>query len=255
MIAPIAESPRSATQRNGAGDLRLLGLPALTAADTAFGLALYHEITSTESGNVFFSPYSISTALSMAMAGARGNTAEQMRTVLGVSNESEWHGARNRLELALSSQEGRSYAQDGEAVPMTLEPTNAIFGQSEYSFRDAFLDLLAADYGAGMQAVDFRADPEAARLGINDWVGERTHDRITELLRRRLDHRSGSRGAGERDLLQGELVRYFQSGRDNARVFPSPGWLHTRCADDAWVARHPILKRYELGGRATPLLG
>jgi serine protease inhibitor len=180
-IAPIAEI-RSSTARNSPGRDRLEGMAALTAAEAEFAFDLYDEITSTESGNVFFSPYSISTALSMALAGARGNTAEEMRSVLRVSEDQAWHDARNRLELALTSQQDRSLPYDGDATPMTLEPTNTIFGQQNYAFRDDFLDLLAADYGAGMQAVDFSADPESARLGINAWVAELTHDRIEELL-------------------------------------------------------------------------
>lgn len=95
-----------------------------------------------------------------ALAGARGNTADEIRSVLGVGDDEEaWHDARNRLELALSSLEGRRLpSSDEEATPLTLEPTNAIFGQANYAFRDDYLDLLAADYGAGMQAVDFIAN-------------------------------------------------------------------------------------------------
>ena len=121
----------------------------------------------------------------MALAGARGNTAAEIALTLGVSeDEAAWHFARNKLDLALSSLDGRSLPYRGDAQPLTLEPTNSIFGQAGYAFRDEFLDLLAADYGAGMQAVDFRSDPEAARKAINAWVAERTRDRIEELLAR-----------------------------------------------------------------------
>lgn len=134
---------------------------------------------------MFISPYSISTALSMALGGARGNTADEMRSALGVTDGDEaWHDARNRLELALASLEGRPVPREGEATPLTLEATNAVFGQANYAFRDEYLDLLAANYGAGMQAVDFANDTEAARVAINAWVAERTRDRIEELLAR-----------------------------------------------------------------------
>lgn len=158
-------------------------MATLAGADAEFAFNLYHQLAATEPGNLFFSPYSISTALSMALAGARGNTAEEMRLALGVEEAEAWHDARNRLELALSSLEGRYLPSEGEAEPLTLEPTNAIFGQADYAFRDEFLDLLASKYGAGMQAVDFVANPEAARLGINAWVAEQTRDRIEELLK------------------------------------------------------------------------
>lgn len=182
-IAPIFEL-RSSIAREPAGRDRLAGVATLADADAEFAFNLYHEIAASEPGNLFFSPYSISTALSMALAGARGNTATEMRLALGVGEDDEaWHDARNRLELALSSLEERHLPSEGEAEPLTLEPTNAIFGQADYAFRDEFLDLLAGNYGAGMQAVDFVANPEAARLGINEWVAEQTRDRIEELLK------------------------------------------------------------------------
>lgn len=161
----------------------MAGLAALAEADAEFAFSLYHELAASGSGNLFFSPYSISTALSMALAGARGNTAAEMRLALGVDDEEAWHHARNRLEQALTSAEDRPLPSDGDAEPLTLEPTNSIFGQANYAFRDEFLDLLAADYGAGMHAVDFAANPEASRLAINEWVAEQTRDRIEELLK------------------------------------------------------------------------
>ena len=175
---------RSETLRNAPGPDRLAGVATLSTADADLGFRLYHELTNGSDENLFFSPYSISTALSMTLAGARGNTAEEIAAVLGVgADQQAWHDARNRLELALSSLESRHLPSEGEAEPLTLEPTNAIFGQADYAFRDAYLDLLAADYGAGMQAVDFIGNPEAARLGINAWVADRTRDRIEELLK------------------------------------------------------------------------
>ncbi len=158
-------------------------LDELVAADTDFALRLYREIVTAEEGNVFLSPYSISTALSMAFAGARGRTAEEMAAVLGVGPDADaWHAARNRLELELADVSD-SLPHQGEAVPLTLEPTNAVFGQVGYPFKSDFLDILAQNYGAGMQAVEFASQTEAARVAINRWVAERTRDRIEELLR------------------------------------------------------------------------
>jgi serpin B len=180
-IAAIDEL-RSLIARSPAGPNALEGVESVAAADAEFAFRLFHELTADSGENVFFSPYSISTALSMTLAGARGNTAAEMRAVLGVEDDQAWHDARNRLELALLKSEGRSLPHHGNAVPLTLETTNAIFGQRDYAFRNPFLDLLAANYGAGMQTVDFISAYEAARLAINDWVAQRTRDRIPVLL-------------------------------------------------------------------------
>ena len=150
----------------------------MVAADTDFALRLYQRIVATESGNVFMSPYSISTALTMAYAGARGQTAQEMAAALGIgADQDAWHAARNRLELTLADISD-SQPYEGDAVPLTLEPTNAVFGQAGYPFKGDWLDILAADYGAGLQTVDFYGNTEAARVAINRWVAERTRDRI-----------------------------------------------------------------------------
>jgi serpin (serine protease inhibitor) len=199
--APVVELRSSKNRRPGG----TAGVAALAAADADLAFRLYHELTAENSDNLFFSPYSISTAFSMQLGGARGNTADEIATVLGVGNdEAAWHDARNRLELALASLQGRFLPGEGDATPLTLETANAIFGQTDYAFKEEFLDLLAAYYGAGMQTVDFGSDPEAARLGINAWVAERTRDRIEELLKR----------GSITDLTRAVLVNaiYFKAG-------------------------------------------
>ncbi len=186
---PVAQIDGIAEQRSSAARLPLDSatreqLDALVAADTDFALRLYRQIVAAEQGNIFLSPYSISTALSMAFAGARGRTAEELAAILGVGPDpGVWHAARNRLELSLADVSG-TLPSGSEAVPLTLEPTNAVFGQLGYPFKTDFLDILAADYGAGMQAVNFASDTEAARVAINAWVAGRTRERIEELLQR-----------------------------------------------------------------------
>ena len=156
-------------------------LRALVAADTNLALRLYRELAESESDDVFLSPYSISTALSMAYAGAAANTAEQMADVLGIGLDDEsWHAARNRLELEMIERAAQP-VRSGQSL--TLEPTNAMFGQAGFPFEDDFLRVLAAYYGAGMQALDFEGDPDASRKAINEWVAQKTRNRIEELLK------------------------------------------------------------------------
>src|SRR5690606_6627808 len=65
---------------------------------------------------------------------------------------------------------------------LRLAVANGAFGQAGLPFEEAYLDRLADSYGAGLEALDFAADPEAARLAVNAWVAERTEDHITDLL-------------------------------------------------------------------------
>jgi serpin B len=151
---------------------------SVVEADAAFALKLYQILAGDTTGNLFYSPYSISTALSLAYAGARGETARQLEGALAIAVDSAaWHDGRNSVELALAAER----KVPSTFVPLKLEPTNAIFGQDGFPFEADYLRILAADYGAGLQAVDF-SQSEAARKLVNSWVNERTHDRIPELL-------------------------------------------------------------------------
>jgi serpin B len=186
---PFADIAGITDVRSSAGRLPLDGatqaqLDQVVAADTNFALRLYHQMVANETSDVFLSPYSISTALSMVYAGARGNTAAQMADVLGIgADATAWHAGRNRLDLSIADTSDVR-PSEGDAVPLTLEPTNTMFGQGGYPFKNDFLDTLAENYGAGLQALDIASDPEAARIAINKWVAGRTNDRIEELLKR-----------------------------------------------------------------------
>jgi serpin B len=149
----------------------------LAAGNRAFALDLYRQLRSTD-GNLIFSPYSISLALAMTYAGARGETARQMREVLhfGLVDE-RLHPAFNALDRSLA---GLAEAEGGG---ISLEQANSLWAQQGFDFLPEFLDLLAQDYGAGVRLVDYAGDTEAARRAINAWVEAQTHDRIQELFK------------------------------------------------------------------------
>ena len=180
VAAGMIREVRADLVRTGAGDPGGSGAQAVAAADAAFGLRLYRELA-TRKGNLIYSPYSISTALSMTYGGAGGTTAQQLAAALGVgADPTAWHAGRNDIDSFL--ERPQAVDPDSGVTPLTIEPTNALFGQDGFGFQPAYLELLARDYGAGLQAVDFMADSEAARGAINRWVAARTKDRIRELL-------------------------------------------------------------------------
>jgi serine protease inhibitor len=147
----------------------------LASDNTRFAFDLYHQIGSA-SGNLFYSPYSISLALSMTYAGARGETAQQMAHALDFSlPSSELHPAFDKLDLELESR-----AQDGKGLKLNI--ADSLWGERTMQFNAPFLDTLAANYGAGMHVVDFLHAPDAARTAINGWVADETNDRIPNLL-------------------------------------------------------------------------
>ncbi len=165
----------------------LAGTPAdaalAGAAVNAFGLALYGRVAGAAPGsNLVLSPASIALALSMARAGARGQTATEMDVVLrdlGTDGHAAWLAA---LDAALNSRTGRFPDMTGAPQDVTLRIVNAPFAQRGFALEPAYLDALASRFGAGLRLVDYVAAAEAARQAINGWVAEQTQQRIKELL-------------------------------------------------------------------------
>ncbi|HEX8684721.1 MAG TPA: serpin family protein [Ardenticatenaceae bacterium] len=160
-------------------------LQTLVAGNNAFAWDVYQQLRA-EEGNLFYSPYSISLALAMTYAGARGETEQQMAQTLHFDlPQEQLHPAFNALDLELSSlgqTEGEEETEGEADERFQLNIANALWGQQGYAFRPEFLDLLARNYGAGLGLLDFGSDPEAARQTINDWVSDATEEKIENLI-------------------------------------------------------------------------
>jgi serine protease inhibitor len=145
---------------------------AVVEGNNAFAFALFGQLRN-RNGNLFFSPESISTALAMAYAGARGNTASEMAKTLHFTvPQPQLNPAMGALLSELNA------VHDGYQLTLA----NALWAQQGYTFLDNFLQLLKTDYGAGLNQVDFKGATEAARLTINQWVEQKTQDKIKDLL-------------------------------------------------------------------------
>ncbi len=145
-------------------------------ATNEFARDLFDELQTGE-GNLFFSPASIELALVMAWNGARGETAAEMARALRLpapyaDEFSSVTGAFGQLQSQLEPREGT----------YTLNIANRLWGQEGYSFKESFLSDLDTHFGAGLQELDFRGDSESSRLTINDWVAEKTEQKIVDLL-------------------------------------------------------------------------
>jgi len=160
---------------------------AAVRALNLLGVDLHALVTRESDGNSVISPASILVALAMTRAGAAGTTADQMDEALHLRDEAgdgrAVHRALNALTAALESRNAE-FAVDGETAKVELNVTNSLWGQQGMTWKEPFLDTLAAEYGAAMRVVDYVADTESARTAINGWVSESTRERIPELLER-----------------------------------------------------------------------
>ena len=150
------------------------------ADNNTFAIDLYHAIGDEEE-NLFFSPYSISTAMSMTWAGARNRTETQMADAMQFNfYQEKLHPLFNELDLDLNSRNQNDPENNDKYLRLNIN--NEVWGQKDYSFLDTYLDALMINYGTGIRLVDFFNYPDDARVDINDWVAEQTENKIENLL-------------------------------------------------------------------------
>ncbi len=148
----------------------------LVNSNTMFALDLYRALRK-EDGNLFFSPYSISTALAMTYAGARGETETQMEETLCFTlPQTVLHPAFHGLDTDLMRR-----ASGIEGVSLSI--ANALWGQIGYPFLSDFRTMLAESYDAPLRLTDFADAPQQARTEINDWVSHATNEKIEDLMK------------------------------------------------------------------------
>jgi serine protease inhibitor len=149
----------------------------LVKGNNAFAFDLYRQMAQQEKGNFIFSPYSISIALAMVYAGARGETAREMAKVLHFTLPQErLHPSLGELFRTI---QGADKKQNYE-----LEIANGLWGAKGLSLDHKFLRVTQTHYQAGFQFVDFAKDAEGARQRINGWVEEQSKKKITELIQK-----------------------------------------------------------------------
>lgn len=173
MIISLAEDHHMFFSNNHGTKESDSGVTALVNGNNAFAIDLYQHLRTVEN-NLFFSPYSISSALAMTYGGAKGNTFVQMAQALHFElEEKNLHAEFKHLRELLDESTGETKNQ--------LMVANALWPQEDYRLRRSYLNLLRKFYGARVTRVDFRED-EIAREKINTWVAEKTAEKICELI-------------------------------------------------------------------------
>uniref|UniRef100_A0A8D2KWR6 Leukocyte elastase inhibitor n=1 Tax=Varanus komodoensis TaxID=61221 RepID=A0A8D2KWR6_VARKO len=148
-------------------------MDSLTAANTAFSLGLFKKLSeNNRTVNLFFSPWSISSALSMVCLGAKGNTAAQMSKVLSLTAGDQIHQEYEK-HMSEINKPGTKYL---------LRLANRLFGETSYEFLTAFTNSTQKFYHADLEKVDFIRTAEDSREHINSWVEKQTEGKIQNLL-------------------------------------------------------------------------
>jgi len=166
-----------------AGKAASRDLAALVGGGNQFAFDLYGRLAG--DGNFFFSPYSISTALTMTAAGARGNTEHEMAAVLHlpterVEGEPSFISRERVVASSGSLQEGLAASRETRGYELHI--ANSLWGQEGYPFRESFLGLVEEYFGGGFNIADFKRNADAERVRINQWVERETREKIEDLI-------------------------------------------------------------------------
>lgn len=146
----------------------------LATASNTLGFNLWKTIRSTK-GNLAISPASISTALTMTWAGARGDTAAEMSKALNLDISPE-------VAMSEYARLTAGLLYDANFAGIDLAIANRLFGEKTLTFNEAFIDDMREAYGAGLEKLDFQNNSEGARAFINSWIEDKTKSRIKDLL-------------------------------------------------------------------------
>lgn len=145
----------------------------IVQANQQFALDFYKQISANEKGNIFFSPISLSAAMSMAFAGAKGETQNQISSVFHFpSNRKKFHAQQGELLKQINPK--------NDSIQLNI--VNTLWAEKTYPFKKAYNKLIKQSYSASIQPVDFINKYEDGRLLINDDIFKSTSEKIKDLL-------------------------------------------------------------------------
>lgn len=149
---------------------------SVVEANNRFAFDLYSHLAKdpkTAGDNIFFSPFSISSALAITYEGARGSTADEIRSVFHYPENTSLLRRGYSTTIADINRQDASY---------TLFTANALWAEKTYPFLPGYINTARTYYSADTTNLDFINDPDASRTTINQWVEEKTRNTIKNLV-------------------------------------------------------------------------
>ncbi len=148
------------------------GLSDVVEANNRFALDLYSEYKS-EEANIFFSPYSISTALAMTYEGARGKTAEEIESVFYFPENEEIRRSAFAKIYNDINKRNKKYK---------LSTANSLWPRIDFNLLEEYQDTIENYYGGKVLPLDYAKEPEKSRKTINNWIEDETENKIKDLI-------------------------------------------------------------------------
>ena len=202
-------------------------LQALAENNNKFAFTIFDKLYKNEKGNIFFSPYSISEALAIVYAGAKGDTKTEIASVFNFNTDDDnLHESFNALDLHLKS-EDENYI---------FNPNNAIWIQKNYPILEGYLNTIKVNYGANIKVLDFVNKTEESRVIINKWVKKETNQRITEIIPEGGVNQATPIVITNTVYFAGEWLKKFDKSYTKNDTFT---------AEDGFSKQTPFMKQYD----------
>ncbi|XP_068921650.1 antithrombin-III [Petaurus breviceps papuanus] len=152
----------------------------LSEANSRFATEFYKQLADSKDNNdnIFMSPLSISTAFAMTKLGACNNTLKQLMEVFRFDTISE--KTSDQIHFFFAKLNCRLYRKANKSSELVA--ANRLFGEKSLTFNETYQDISEVVYGAKLQPLDFRGNPELSRVTINDWVANKTEGLITDVI-------------------------------------------------------------------------
>jgi len=148
------------------------GMQDVVNANNKFAFELYSQLNKSEKGNIFYSPYSISAALAMTYEGAKGQTADEIKSVFHFPESNVL-----RPNFAAIYNDINKGAKDYE-----LRTGNALWVQQDFPLLVDYTSKVEKYYGGKATNLDFVKESEKSRQTINSFIGEQTNNKIKDLI-------------------------------------------------------------------------
>ncbi len=146
----------------------------LVSSLNTFSFKLFSQLSVGKNENFFISPFSIMTALSMVLTGARTKTGEQLKTLLNLNN------LTNEQILEINN-EYLSGLNDLTNSFIQLTSANKIFAKEGFDLNKQFCSNLEKYFLTEIKQLDFSKSVESANK-MNHWVSNKTNNKINNII-------------------------------------------------------------------------
>ena len=138
-----------------------------------FAFNYYSKLKEKESGNIFFSPFSISSAFAMTYEGAKGQTAEEIQSVFYIPEDNNLRQTKYKNFFDEINKEDKKYQ---------LSSVNSLWVQNDFILLNDYRNTIEEYYGGKAVNLNFKEDTEGSRMTINNSVADQTNNKIKDLI-------------------------------------------------------------------------